>query len=173
MSGINLLPQKTKPTGYAVNASKPLKKISKLLVIALLLVITVAVSVNLFLSLQQRLVISKEADYKKQIKALEETEQKLVLISDRLSGIQKLRTKESTVNQLNTFQRVIDKNPSEVTMKGAKLSPEKAVVRIGATESKQLTSFYLLLQSMDFAQISLDGLSYDNVDGYQVDVAIN
>ncbi len=172
MSGINLLPQESKPKGYAVNATKTLKKFSIFSIIFLLLTITVITTVNLFYGVQTRTLSSKEESLKKEIKALEDTEQKLVLIKNRLNGISSIMSESNSKKQIEMFQRIIEQNPADVSILGAKLENEKFVINVGTDDSKKITNFYRLLASLNFDSVELDSFTYD-VRGYRLGIAIN
>ena len=90
MANINLLPTELKPKGQILKASKLLKKVS---LVALLVFIVFAVLVFgslIFLSTSIKSSQSNQEDLKSKVKALEQTEQRLVLVKDRLKKIAKV-----------------------------------------------------------------------------------
>lgn len=171
MSDINLLPVEDKPKEYIVSASKSLRRISYMSVSVLIIISIAALLANLYFSLQTKSLASKEDALKKQILVLQETEQKLVLIENRLSGIDKILKEKSTKDQLDKLQRVLDKNPTDVSLVKVELEPEQLIVSVGATDSKSVTSFYRLLSEPSFNSVDVDSFEY-SPGGYEVSLSI-
>lgn len=172
MAGINLLPSEKKPKGYAVKASKTLKKIAVLSLIVLFVGLMIYAGSSVFLNIQRRSFISKEDKLKSEIKALQQTEQKLILVEDRLSGIKNILSANNTNDEVQTIGTILSNNPQNVSITGIKLDTQTAVINIAANNSADLTGFFKLLSESNFTQVNLSGFSFDEEKGYKLDIAI-
>jgi len=173
MPGINLLPQELKPKGYALKASKSLRQFAILSIVILFLALIGFTVISVFLSIQNRSLANKEESLKNDIKSLEQTEQKLVLIQNRLAGIDKIVSNGSAREEIEILETIIEKNPQNISIVGAKIDSNQLIVSIEAADSSSLTGFYSLLINSNFKYIELDSFNYDSANGYKVDIAIS
>ncbi len=173
MPEINLLSQELKPSGYAVKASKRLRQLAVLSIIILVITAIGFTVSSVFLSVQTKNIAKNEEKLKNDIKNLEQTEQKLVLIKNRLAGVEKIVNDKSAKEELDILETIIEKDPQNINIYGIKLDSDKAIISVGIENSSYVTTFYSLLLNSNFRTISLESFTFDPKFGYKIDIAIS
>jgi len=172
MSDINLLPEELKPKGYAVNLSKALRKVATVALVIFLAFFAVYVASNFIFSSQERSVSAKEESYKTEILALEKSEQKYVLVKDRLAKSSKIKTLNHADEEVEVVKSLIQKIPQDVSLAGISVDENSALIQISADNSSGITKFFSVLLSSGFSKIDLTAFSYDQIDHYLIEVDI-
>ncbi len=173
MAGINLLPQELKPSGYAIKASKKLRQFAILSIVVLVIAAIGFTVVSAYLSIQTKRIATNEDKLKRDIKNLEQTEQKLVLIKDRLSGVEKIISNKSAQEEVAVLKSIIEKNPQNVKILGAKLDTKEIIISLGFENSSYISTFYSLLLNSNFKSIALESFNFNPKTGYTVDISIS
>src|SRR4030042_6236761 len=93
MPDINLLPQDIKPKEYAIKISNNLKKIAILILIIFIVSVSVSYAGIFFFSQRTKSSIKKQETYKAEIAKMERTEQRLVLLKNRIDKVDNLMSK--------------------------------------------------------------------------------
>ena len=174
MGSINLLPTTLRPKDYVVRLSTSLRKLALICLILLLFSILVAVGSFLILSFQLRDSVAKQSRLKNEIIAQEGTEQKLVLVQDRLGKVASLLNLENANAEAQIFSDVLAKVPPEVSIDSVKLTSSRADIVIFTTSSLYLTRFLSELVVSDFKKVELLSFSYQGTKGgYEVEFGIS
>lgn len=167
---VNLLPKELRPKKYIVKISKVLTNVS---LIALLVFIISAITVtSVYFVISDRLNSSQEKheDLIIQIKALEETEQKIVLIKDRLEKVSEMRLIMSATERVDILEDILNISDGIATVDGSTLTDNKASVLVSVDGSLNLTKFLSgLLISGGFKKIEMISFSFNKKVGYAME----
>lgn len=167
---VNLLPKELRPKKYIVKISKVLTNVS---LIALLVFIISAITVtSVYFVISNRLNSSQEKHEEliTQIRALEETEQKIVLIKDRLEKISEMKSIVSASERVDILEDILNISDGIATVEGSTLTDNKANVLVSVDGSLNLTKFLSgLLISGGFKKIEMISFSFNNKVGYAME----
>jgi len=172
MKGINLLPEELKPKSYAIKLSKEIRKYAYGFLAILLIVVTVLGVTFFSLRFRYDSLRSSDAGLKSQIKTYEETEQKLVLVQDRLKKIDGVLQTKKAAQAATSLDLVAENLPQEVTIISAELRPAFAGITVSTSESKYLSRFFSTIAGLNFNNVSLLSLNYNDELGYRVEIGI-
>lgn len=173
MKGINLLPEELKPKTYAINLSKDLRKYATMGLVIFFIALMVMGGTYFALNIRQTALNKTESNLKKQVKSYEASEQKLVLVEDRLTKIGSVLSKHTSSDSLNSLELVKNNLPENVQIYGVEIKPEEADITIVTGTSSDLGKFITALSNMGFSKISLMSLSYLKGTGYKVEVGLS
>jgi len=172
MSEINLLPPELKPNSRVVAFAGTLKKISLLLSIILLLAIVL--SLGTYLLFQQRLntALSNQEKLKVQIKALENTEQRLVLIKDRLTKISTITHQARANEEVTKLDEISKLFPENTHVKTVLLEEDKVNLAVSSDDLTIITQYLAsVISSGKFEKINLISLEFHPDTGYLVELS--
>lgn len=172
MSDINLLPEELKPSGSVLKISAKLNKIALLGVVVLL--ISIIISLGAYLLLGQRLSASlvKQEDLKVQIKALEKTEQRLVLVKDRLTKISSVSSKPRANDEVEKLSFVSGLFPEGSIVERLELDKNDARISISADNLRTIASYLAsVISSGEYTKINLVSLEFNPKEGYIVELS--
>jgi len=167
---VNLLPKELRPKRYIVKISKVLTNVA--LIALLVFVISAAVITGVFLVVSDRLSSSQEKheELTIQIKALQETEQKIVLIKDRLEKVNKMKSKASASEKVDILGDVIKISEGSAIVNSATLSDKKADVLVIVDGSLNLTKFLSdIIISGGFKKIEMLSFGFEKDGGYKIE----
>ena len=169
MSEINLLPQELKPSGTILRLSKNLKNIALLAVVILFLSVTLSLGAYFILDNRISTSASNQEDLKQQIKALQQTEQRLVLIKDRLEKINSISKKPRANDEVERLNIVSALFPENTYVKAVELDVNNAAVAISSERLDNIATYLAsVVSSGEYVQINLAFLEYDSKQGYVV-----
>jgi hypothetical protein len=164
---VNLLPKELRPKKYIVKISKVLTNVS---LIALLVFIISAVTVtSVYFVISGRLKSSQEKHEEliTQIKALEETEQKIVLIKDRLEKVSEMKSRVSATERVDILEDVLNISDGIATVEESTLTEDKTNILMAANSSLNLTKLLSgLLISGGFKKIEMISFDFSRDRGY-------
>jgi hypothetical protein len=170
MAQINLLPKDLAPKPSVVKASSAVKKLTTLGVI--LLIVSLVSSIGLFIVFSNQLREStlRKAELEKNIKALQATEQRLVLIKDRLALINEVMGRESVADELTAISLLIGNLPEGVLIKQAKLEKSTTSTSFQAQDSLALAQMMSTVVALgQYKQVDLLSISYSPTAGFSAD----
>lgn len=171
MREINLLPDSFKVKGSAVKLGKTLNKVATVVFVTLLM--SVIVSVGTFFLFSRKLsdVTSEQNQLKTQIKALEETEQRLVLVKDRLEKVGEVYAKDTSSEEVITFESLIASIGGQVTLDTANLLTGSISISFTAENTSVLNGVIdNIIGSGLFESIELTSFTYAPEKGYEVEL---
>jgi len=167
---VNLLPKELKPKKYIVKISKVLTNVS---LIALLVFIISAVTITgVYFVVSGRLKTSQEKHQEliTQIKALEDTEQKIVLIKDRLEKVGEMKSRPSATERVDILEDVLNISDGIATVYGSTLTDDKASILVAADSSLNLTRFLSgILLTGGFKNIEMLSFDFNRNLGYEME----
>jgi hypothetical protein len=169
MAGINLLPQELKPKAGVLKLSKTLNKLALVSVGVLLSTTIVLIGSFIFFSQQSNASVERQENLQSEIRALEQTEQRLILVKDRLSKINKILSSGSVASQIELLKKVLAIMPSEVLLQDLEITDENVRIEVSSGSLSGIGQFFLkILQVQDFRKVNVDGFSFRNISGYVV-----
>jgi hypothetical protein len=167
MVSINLLPSDLKPTGYVLRLAANVKKGVVIGFILLLFSISVAVAFFIFLTSQLNKSKENKNQLVTQITALEQTEQKLFLIKDRLGKISKVLASESVTEEVVLLEELLNNLPSGIQIGGAEIFNNVLKFNTSFARSSDLTQFIRLLGALGYKRVEIVSFSYGAQEGYR------
>lgn len=166
---LNLLPQ-----GSAVPPSlgKALKLIRTLGIVALCLFLFFVLGVSGFLvfsSIKLQGLTAQSEDLKAKIKSQETTEQKMVLLKDRLGKITKVKSTPSIQKNLDNAGLLTDKIPEGTILTELNIDQKKTDISLIFNSSVNLNTFLNSARSNSyFKRATLTAFSFNPQTGYSV-----
>jgi hypothetical protein len=169
MSEINLLPQELRPRGSILKLSKNLKNIALLALVTLLLFVTLSLGAYFILDNRTSASTTNQEDLKQQIKALQQTEQRLVLIKDRLGKINSISKEPRANDEVERLNIVSTLFPENTYVEAVELDVKNAAVVISSDTLDNIAAYLAsVVSSGEYVQINLAFLEYDPKQGYVV-----
>lgn len=169
MEEINLLPQELKPNGSILKIAKNLKSIALLGVVVVFLSVIFSFGAFFFLDNKVTTSINKQENLKQQIKALEKTEQRIVLLKDRLGKLNSISKKPRANDEVERLNIVSELYPENTYVEFVELDKNYAGVTISSEKLDNIASYLAsVVSSGKYVQINLSFLEYDPKKGYIV-----
>lgn len=172
MAGINLVIKDIKPKPAVSAFAKTLKKIVLITLLFFVVGVSVVVAVFIFYSRKTKLAKDNQQVLMNQIKALEGTEQKLILVKDRIEKIQLISKKENASDAFGMFETITNTLPQEVVIGEVVLDAKSAEVQVLADSLNNLSKF--MSQSVvqvDAGKVVLNSLYYSSKTGYGASIS--
>lgn len=168
MATINLLPEDFKTTSGIITLASKLKVFSLLAIFAYVLFLAGSGSYIFYLRTQKNDVVGRQNGYAEKIKNLEATEQRLVLLRDRVEKANKLYEQKDANNTLKTLDSIIG-YASPVTVAKADFNDKTLEVTLNAPESASLVRFLATLVSdTSIANVLMENFGYSQATGYTI-----
>jgi hypothetical protein len=172
MNEINLLPQEMKPSGLIIKLSANLKKAAFLGVLILLISVSLSLGTYIFFSQRVSASLSNQEELKNQIKALERTEQRLVLVKDRLEKINFLNRQPRANDEVEKLNFVTGLFPQDTFVERIDLEKNNAKIAISSTNLDNIATYLAsVISSGKYVQINLVSLEFNPLQGYIVELA--
>lgn len=172
MSDINLLPQELKPRTYAINLSKTLRKVALYFLVVFLIILMLLGATYIALNIRQGSVLKSQQALETQVKNLQETEQKLILIQDRLRKIDTILGSQNNAPGIDSVDTIIKNLPENVVVRNVEINGGAATVGIVTDSSDNLSRFFSVLSNLQFSQVLLASFLYDQELGYRIGVQV-
>jgi Tfp pilus assembly protein PilN len=173
MISINLLPKEVRPKGYVLKVKKSLKKAIIALFIVFLISASIVMGALIVLSNKTKESSEEHERLKKEIIALEQTEQRLFLVRDRLEKISKVLETGNASDEVIIMEDVVDTLPVGVVFKGAHLKKKSADITVLTNKSSDITEFIqTLIGSQKYRVIRLLSMDFDPEYGYTFSVSL-
>jgi len=174
MANINLLPSDLGPKASVLRLAALLKRltVAALAIFCVFSVLTIAYVV--FLNTQIKKVSAEGEVLQRSIKALEETEQKLFLVKDRLASIKSLTGVQTLEAGFGDFERILTSGDSGVSL--TKISASPGEIRIwGATFTSRPLGDFLeeVLVNPDYKTVNLAMFAYNPATGYTFELGVS
>lgn len=171
---INLLPQDLGAGKGALQASKLLNRVS---IIAGAIFLVVGVLGIAYLFILQRQVsdqTSQNNQLEVNIRSLQATEQKLVLVKDRIDKIKTILAQKSAYTHSENIQKIMLGLPVEVSLDEADITPSQVRFSVTSRTSLGMVTFLNNLTSTEtYKQIVLKNFSFRPASGYSITVEAN
>lgn len=164
---VNLLPKELRPRKYIVRISKVLTNISLIALLVFIISAITVTSVYFLISSRLRTTQEKHEELITQIKALEETEQKIVLIKDRLEKVNEMRSKPAASEKIDILEDVLNISDGIAAVNGSNLTESDANLLISVDGSLNLTKLLSgLLIAGGFDRIEMLSFNFNSNHGY-------
>jgi len=172
MSEINLLPQELKPDVKVLKLSKSLRNLALVAIILFVFSLVLFFVSSYFIDYRISVVSAKQKDLESQIKAMEKTEQRLVLIKDRLNKIGTIVENPRANDEVIRLSSVTSLFPDNTFVEEIELEKNNAVVAILAENLDTVASYLAtVISSGNFSKINLAYLKFDPEEGYKIGIS--
>ena len=173
MATINLLPQELRPKGMVLKASLTLKKVARFSVVIFLVFAMVLTGVFFVLSSQVKQSTDEQEGLKIQMKALEETEQRLFLLKDRLGKVEGAMSVNSAKEEIEVFEDVLGMNRNGVEFGQVTIEKDKVNISMSIENADSITGFFNeLVEKGNFKTIKLLSLQSNTEKGYSMELSL-
>jgi len=168
MQDINLLPVELKPNSSVVKAAKKIGKINLILGSFLILFILTLLGTLFFYSEAIKGSREEQKSLEEGILALSATEQRLVLIKDRISKISEVFSKGSTFEETKTVRAILGLLPENLTIDSITFDREVLKVDVAAENLTQAGEYIKRVVEGDFGRVNLISFGFDPLSGYKI-----
>ncbi len=167
MANINLIPTDLAPKGSVVKLTTNLKSVITVGFI-ILIIFTVAISSLIIINIFQLQAISRRVEaLKSSVTTLEETEQRYVLLKDRLRWVKEIYAQELADKQLTKFESINSLLPANIRVTEMQATNERLSLTISSASSSSLVVFMSqITENSEYENISLSNFSYSSGVGY-------
>lgn len=168
MNEVNLLPAEKKPKASVLKLSKTLRKVLSVAAVVFFSITVVFVAAYLFFSNKIKEAKGRHEDTKRQILALEQTEQRYFLLQDRLKKIETIKGTKSAKEEIGIFKDVLGYMEEGMVFSKAELNNQDVVITFYIKNSHDLASFIENLKSKGgFKSATLSSLAFNPNYGYE------
>ncbi len=169
MGEINLLPEELKPKSSYIKLSSFLKKFALLGVIILLFFLSASLGVGIFLDKRISVSLKNQESLKNKIKALEKTEQRIVLVKDRLEKIKSLKSKSNANDELDRLNVLSKLFPEGTNVKEVNINVDELSISVLADNLDDIALYLAnVITSKEFNKVILKSLEFNLKEGYSV-----
>src|SRR3972149_6088548 len=173
MTQINLLPTDLAPRPKIIRASLVVKQI---LTVGFILFIILAVAVSIFYYLYSRdlkLSQTKVAEIKGNIKSLEVTEQRLLLVKDRLDKAKLVLGMDSTFDEIEAASTLFSSLPEEETLSSAQFEVDKSKMLLTSPNTTTLNGVIAsVISSGVYKYVDMTSFSFTPETGFNVEFTL-
>ncbi|MGD8744344.1 MAG: hypothetical protein PVJ52_01995 [Candidatus Woesebacteria bacterium] len=161
MKDFNLLPSELAPKTSVVRFARGVKRIAVIGYSLLILGIVVSLSVYYLYNRKLNEQVTKNEELKTSIKALQETEQKLLLTQDRLSKADEIFSKEKMLKKVQVARLLLAELPDEVEVGDISISDGGITIEMGSDSSDDLSEIIdTILAEEEFKAVVLNSFNY-------------
>lgn len=139
MAQINLLPTDSAPRPTVIRTSGVVRKILTVGFIIFIVAATVLAALYFFYSRDIKASSARTSELKTNIKALEVTEQRLLLVKDRLEKAKLVLGMDTTMDELEAADTLLSSLPPETTLSSAEFKVNETVMTLGSPNTGVLT----------------------------------
>jgi hypothetical protein len=163
MADFNLLPSELAPKTSFIKLSLRLKKIAFVGYILFLALVVTLFSIVFIMSEQVQEQNEKEETLLLSIKALKETEQRLILTQDRLSHARNILDKKNATNELFALKQYVQDLPENVFFSESAVSVDSFNTMLSLGSSDDLTNLLSKMYSSQmFSEIIMTSFAYSS-----------
>lgn len=169
MAAINLLPLELLPSPNQLKALKILKKAIYWGVSLFVILAFALIGVSLYNGIALREKGRKVEDLKLRVKSQEVTEQRFILIKDRLDKVRLITAQKRIEGDLNKLSLLVTAATSDSLLSEADMAFDKTEFTFVAPTSTSLSQFMSLLRLSEiFKKITLAFFGFSPTKGYSV-----
>lgn len=173
MAEINLLPTDLAAKSPIKKTADVLKKVAIGGFVLLFLFLIGSGAYLYFLNLQVRNSVANQEELKQSIESLEQTEQQLVIVRDRLDKAETVLGKESAAEELEDFEELAGLIPPTVAVTEADMVSGRSEVSLIAVSSSGLVQLMANLISLElYERIELTSFGFTPGSGYLVSLVL-
>lgn len=169
MQDINLLPTELKSSKEVLNTSRLLTRLAIAFGFVLAVSGLAGAGVLYYLSNQAELATSKRAELQNNVQSLESTEQKVVLMRDRVTKISEVLADRSKYDLISKYENLLLQMPPEAVLEEAELDTDISKLTIVVPTSLDLEQVLAIVESEgQYSRVKLDNLDYNPSSGYEI-----
>lgn len=169
MADINLLPTDIAPKSPVNKAANLLKKIAIYGAVALVLFLLAVGGYILFVQSQIRTSIANQNQLEDSIRSLEQTEQSVVLLKDRIKRANTVLSEETATPALDSFEELTFTIPQTARLTEVEINTESTEVSYIVASSGDLTQLMAGLFSVEgYETVELTSFGFSPSAGYLV-----
>ena len=163
---INLLTEEYKPSSNFQKLSKALKRLSTFVAILGIIALVTFGAITFFLQRRTNEVTAKNDALKQEIKAMEDTETKLVLVRDRLQKVQQVRAIADTTPDISSFESVLPGLLAGVRIETVEVKPGKIDLSVNAPSADAMSEVLKLVSAMSgYSQLEVQSVNFNDTNG--------
>lgn len=171
---INLLPVELGISRESIQANSTLKKIIVGVASVFLLGSFFGIGYFLILTNQLNSEATKNNNLKQSIKALEATEQRILLVKDRARKAGIILGTASASGNLSKMGKILASLPADITLDEAGVDSSQGTFSVFSANSSGVISFLnALTNSGSYTQVFLKNFSFNPVRGYLITIEAN
>ncbi|HEX6977382.1 MAG TPA: hypothetical protein VF185_03425 [Patescibacteria group bacterium] len=171
---INLLPNELGRGKEALKVAALLNKVSMIIGGIFLLLGIIGIIYLVALQSQITGLINGNSQKQAQIRNLEQTEQKLVLIKDRAGKIKGIIATKSAYDASSSISDILSGLPPEVSLEEANIAPIQVRFSVISQSSLGMIAFLnKVSQATNFKQVILKNFGFRPLSGYSITIETN
>lgn len=168
---LNLLPADLAPKESIVKLANTIKRLAFIGFSLFLVAGLASGAFLLYLSGEITALESKQEQYKQSIRALEQTEQRLVLLRDRVNKAERILKTTPVEKKIEAFDNLISGFPTGITFSSVDIQSDKIDLTMMAKDSLALKlGMAQLLESNQFKRIEMTSFGLSPKSGYVVNL---
>ncbi len=172
MADINLLPD-AKSKGLTFGSRFPVRRIVQSLILLLGIGVVLYAGSFLFVFVEDRMVTQSNDSTRKEIEALEPTEQKFTLLRDRIKKADKILSSPGASDEARSFSEIQKRIPPGTSLEKVDLQPTGMTITAKVDSSSGISEFLRSLIGLgQFKQIELASLTFSPKDRYIMEITI-
>jgi len=170
---LNLLPADLAPKESVIKLSNNLKKISVIGYSLFIIVGLASTAFFFYLSNEVSRVSSTTEQYKQSISSLEKTEQRLILVRDRVGKAKEVLKASPTEKRIDSLKSLSASFPDEITFANVEIFPDRLDLTILASNSQALKEGMAeLTDSGLFKKVEMISFGLNPKSGYLVTLTV-
>jgi hypothetical protein len=165
---INFLSQDLRPKSAVLNLSKSLRKVGLIMLVTLIAGSVLMLAIIIFFTQKTGSIIEDQNKLTTQIKSLQATEQKLVLVRDRIQKINSVLASDMTKGQLEVFKNISETLPGDVNLLDISVGNMGVRFNLTIINLESVSNTIKVLLSSGFSSVKLSSFSYAPETGYSL-----
>lgn len=173
MQDINLIPQASKVSQEVVEKTNKLGSVLKLFIVILTITAITAATVYGIIYYRLKLVREEHAKLKQELVSLQKSEQRFILLRDRLDKISKIQAKYNTDDEIQIARDLVQNLQAPSMISTLTITPELVETEITTDSSLSLTKiFSYLIGSGKYSSVSMLSFDYNPTSAYRLSLQI-
>jgi Tfp pilus assembly protein PilN len=174
MKDINLLPPEYFSSNKIIGFANHLKKYIVIGYVLLVISAAALTGTLYYLSNESKNLGSNKIALQQELKNLEKTEAKIVLLKDRVGKAEQILSSNSTSSSIDTLKTLNEKVPSGITLGKVSLAGKNATIEVGTVDSTSMANFInFLLTSGLYHNVTLRSFGYMENTGYSLSFSMD
>jgi len=169
MARINLLPTELAPKTTIIKLTSSLRSV---VIFGFILVLFASVGIAIFIVyflVEINITNSSNKTLETSVSNLNQTEQKFVLLRDRIKKADEIFSKDTTKTQIASIDSVMNNTPSEIVINEIDVTPGKWSLNFSTLSSSSLVTFMSsLVANSQSKKIQLTSFTFSGGSGYSI-----
>jgi hypothetical protein len=173
MTSINLLPNSLRIKNPVVKLTAKIKKIAVIELMLLVFIGVVTAGSILILSRKINEIKDNSDRLESNIKTLQSTEQRLVLIKDRATNIGQVLSLENAYDEYVELQDILDSMPAGSSYSQVYVSSAQLIIEVNVASARVATELFREINQADFSSVVISNFSTSINGGYNFNIVLN